>query len=171
VDEDLKKMIAEIMALLERAPSTEHARLQRELDGWAEARSFSQKVAELSDGSRPDVLRWRAATKDVFIGDAKVSANEGPTTRATLTRLDNYMEQFLRLLRSGTVTGGIFAIATDDADTATEWVETLNVLARFNGLLGPGALQGPQSAWPVRSSPPPVRAGRGAARPHRAGGN
>lgn len=137
MEDDTRKMVGEIFGLLEGAPSAEHERLREALDGWALARGYARALVALPDGGRPDVLRWNATTKRVFIGDAKVSAHEGPSSSASMDRLNNYMTQLLRLIQRDVVTGGIFAISSDDARVASEWIVALNFLAVLHGLRGP----------------------------------
>jgi hypothetical protein len=131
--DELRKLIAQARELLAEAPSAQHERIRGRLDDWAVLKGFPVTYQSLS-GLRPDVLRGNAAKDLLFVGDAKVSANEGPGTWETLLRLSRYLEAFASMLRDGKRTGGIIAVATDDETMAREWAATLALLAGMEGL-------------------------------------
>jgi hypothetical protein len=91
----------------------------------------------LPSGGEPDVLRFQADRRALFVGDAKRSASEGPATTETLRRLSGYLHDFADLLGGQQVRGGVIAIATDDEDAAQRWVNSLTVLTVRAGIEGP----------------------------------
>lgn len=108
-------------ARLVEGTSPTHDRLQKRLDAYACGLGFTEPFA--FSESRPDVLRTDGAS--LFVGDAKVAANEPPTKKASALRIASYVRTLqlhllVRPLRSGTL-----CIATDDATSALEWRDFL----------------------------------------------
>lgn len=127
--------LAELVVLAEA--SATHKRLQGQLREWARHRGFTMDYDDLG-GLQPDVLCGDTAQQWAFVGDAKVSAHEGPTTAATSARLLRYFVAFAELLRTQARAGGILAIATDASEAAEAWIPRLELLASIAGLTGPG---------------------------------
>jgi hypothetical protein len=132
---DSWQKLAELIVLAEA--SATHRRLQGQLHDWARSRGFTLDYDNL-DGLQPDVLCGDPGKTWAFIGDAKVSAHEGPSTAATCARLLRYFVAFAELLRNKAVSGGILAVATDSPDVAEMWIERLGLLATVAGLSGSG---------------------------------
>lgn len=139
--------IAQLAALLEdlvkSAESQEHIRLRSDLEAWVKAthgRDFALKTLNsLPNGLRPDVLLWNSRANYLFIGDAKNASNETSSNAATRNRIRDYFFEFARLCREGKNSGGLLAIATNDAGEAAKWVPTLNEFARDAGLARAGS--------------------------------
>ncbi len=109
---------------LEGAPSDEHEEIRSQLDEWALALGFGVNLKRLQH-IQPDVFRGRLP-RGLFMGDAKVSANETPDVEATAERISKYVEWFVGQFEDGRVSHGVFAIATDDEVAAGEWVAFLD---------------------------------------------
>lgn len=114
------------------APTRRHRDLERKLWAFAKANGFPGRQ---KNPLRPDVVTWDE--DEVFIGDAKVAANEPPTRSATRTRVERYLSRMGALLRSGKAVGGMLAIITDDASKARAWRPVLEDMATRKRLRGP----------------------------------
>lgn len=131
-----KNRLHRLAAMLKEASAgAEHERIRSDLDSWAQARNFPTSLnVSLPNGGRPDVLRFEATKKYLFIDDAKDSENETIRNPATMTRIAGYMIEFGNLIGEGDIQGGCFAIATNDVTEAQAWVDTLNLLATLQNL-------------------------------------
>lgn len=85
---------------------------------------------QFPDGCRPDVIRYAAGRRLVFLGDAKDT--ETPGCRATRARLAAY----LRWLRAHDAAGGaaIFAVCFGRRGDAEGWFRTMVELAHREGV-------------------------------------
>jgi hypothetical protein len=137
-----KQRLHRLAAILrEAAPGPVHRRIQAELGDWARQKGFVEDLhTSLPTGGRPDVFRYIRADSMLFIGDAKDTENEDAFTFETYERISGYLMNFADLVADSSIKGGIFAIATDDANEANAWASRLNKLAANLGLIdGAGA--------------------------------
>lgn len=133
-NDELKTLIARLLREAS-GPRGEHERLRRRLDVWAKERGYAKVYKALPGGGEPDVLRVDEADNLLFVGDAKDAENETSDRQDTLLRIQGYLNEFADLL--STFRGGIIAIATNEEDAAQDWASTLNLSARFAGIVGP----------------------------------
>lgn len=112
----------------------EMERLRRLLHQFAERRGFAQRFDELSDSSRPDVVRVdrERRPRQVFVGNAWIADVAGQATCVTMDEIRCQMRDFRKCVNWGV--GGMFAIATNNLGVALDWVAVLNTMAESEGL-------------------------------------
>lgn len=105
--------------LLVLEASNTHKRLEQALKDWLEVHRLWE-VSTLPSGKNPDLL-FIDSQRNLFIADAKNSANETPGNKETYERIYSYIEEALGLFKKGQINSFYFAIATDDSQVADEW--------------------------------------------------
>lgn len=123
-------------------PSPEHDSLEEKLYAYAKKQGYPVKTMENPAPRKiekldPDVYVPHPMLPKIFLGDAKVAANEGPGREDTYNRIRKYVGTLARAARDGDIIGGWLAIITDEEDRADEWARTLDVIAAASGLTGP----------------------------------
>lgn len=116
------------------AESASHRRLRRRLDGWAESLGFSEREGERLRGIRPDVVRADQSGKWLFVGDAAMADHERPDAPGIRDRLAACAAELAFLLETEQISGGRFAIATDDEKVASKWAKTMSSVMKRQGL-------------------------------------
>jgi hypothetical protein len=108
-------------------PTALHESLREALDALAVLAGFwSPYPGALADGRRPDVLRYSASHRLIFLGDAK--AMESPNDSDCFGRLASY----LRWMRAAAhePAGGVIAICTPNLASAQQWASTLELVCK-----------------------------------------
>jgi hypothetical protein len=103
----------------------EHKRIKTKLTQYANSIGYTKKVT-FKNGMEPDVLFLNVDDDNLFMGDAKDSANETVSNKDTTSRIAEYVKEFSAKLNARKICGGIIAIATNDKDAALDWKEWLN---------------------------------------------
>jgi hypothetical protein len=116
----------------------EMERLRRLLHQYAERRGFAQRFDELSDNSRPDVVRVdrERRPRKVFVGNAWIANVAGHATCVTTDEIRCHMRDFRKCVNWGV--GGMFAVAANNLGGALHWVAVLNTMAEREGLSDAG---------------------------------
>ena len=114
-------------------PGTPHARRLDVLVELAVLAGFVERLAQLPDGSIPDVLRVEPWSGAVFLGDAKDT--ETPGCAATRARLLGYAAWFSALPRRR-LARSVMALCFGEPRHATEWGEALRDLFDRVGVVG-----------------------------------
>lgn len=109
-------------------------RLRRLLHQYAERCGFAQRFDELSDNSRPDVVRVDRERRPrmVFVGNASIADVAGDAMCVTTDGIRCHMRDFRKCVSWGV--GGMFAVATNNLGAALGWVAVLNTMAETEGL-------------------------------------
>jgi hypothetical protein len=111
----MEKKITSLMQML--LEGQEHERIKTELTQYANSIGYTKKVT-FKNGMEPDVLYLNVAGDNLFMGDAKDSANETPSNSKTAERIYGYIETFGECLTAGQIKGGFIAILTVPPKTA-----------------------------------------------------
>lgn len=113
---------------------SEIERLRCVLHQYAERRGFAQRFDELSNKSRPDVVRVDRERRPrmVFVGNASIANVAGDATCVTTDDIRCHMRDFCKCVSWGV--GGMFAVATNNLGVALGWVAVLNKMAETEGL-------------------------------------
>jgi hypothetical protein len=109
-------------------------RLRGLLHQYAERRGFAQQFDELSDNSRPDVVRVdrERRPRKVFVGNAWIANPAGDATCVTADEIRCHLRDFRQCVSWGV--GGLFTIATNRLGAALDWVAVANTMAQTEGL-------------------------------------
>ena len=122
-------------------PSPEHHQLEAKLYKFAAKLGYPMTrldnpapdvIVELD----PDVYIPHPTLPKIFLGDAKVSKNEGPNNAKSSERIWLYVATFARAVRAGDIHGGVLAIITDTEARAKEWADALAEMTTDAGLTG-----------------------------------
>lgn len=106
--------------------SLTHKRLREELSSIAIDNGYCFEYTDFPKGKIPDVL-LHDGSNHLFIGDAKVAANETVNNAETIKRISGYIATFFQLMKEGRIVGGIIAINTDDVYEAKQWQKWLDL--------------------------------------------
>lgn len=116
--------------MIKEAESRIHADLTKILNRCASNEGYRDLV-ELPSSLKPDIIRLKKVSvgsklcKFLFVGDAKVAANETAQNKESANRISKYLDEFFELIKTNEISGGIFAVITDREEEAEGWAELL----------------------------------------------
>lgn len=130
-DDDIEQLRKLVRAIIKEggAPGPEHERIRNALAEWAQARGFVVELKGDLDGKRPDVFRADQSGEFVFVGEAKDADNETSDNAESLERFLTYLFSFCDRIRSGSISGGLVAMATNDSTEVTVWSHVIAAAA------------------------------------------
>ncbi len=111
------------------AEEREHKRLRQFLNDEAQRLGYTVRLERLPDRTEPDAL-WLDQGNRLFMGDAKVEANQPPTDLESRKQLEGYLRQYGKLLGERRIQPGVVAVGTDTETAARAWAIAMNGLVQ-----------------------------------------